>query len=559
MLRRLAIPLLFLAPVLILGSLSLRLFQNERVAIETSYREQAQAWVDAAHESLFYPTRADNAVALHVRYPITPPTIEHELVQAYHEARELPPKKGVYDLQVLLIKAGISEVYTTSGQHLPTLITYHLVLLLERQPTPETTALFLKNLHQHPTELTPLLLEKSKPFLQKPDPQLLQEISSQIPIYEKLRSLSTYPQGKVDDWPKDGDQARFTEDGVTVISTKLLAEEIRHRIEVSPPPEWLTYLWEGDLNPSGGIRYFSWDRSPNRFNFKKAIAQKRTENFTLSAYPDDSFIQTSINERLSRLKLILLFTVLLTALASTIAYLTLRKQQQLSALQSDFVASVSHELRTPITSIRLLSERLQKETLPAEKSDQYHRLISNESQRLGNLVENILDFSRIEKGRKLYHFEPTDLSALLAETLQLIQPNLDQKKHTLTTNIDLPTDFSPNLDSLAIRQLLLNLLDNALKFTPAPGIIALAATTSPDTLKLIITDTGPGIPASERTKVFQRFYRRDRNTEVTGTGIGLSLVQHIVQAHKGTITITDNPDQKTGTRLTINLPLKEKT
>ncbi len=559
MLRSLFTPLLFAAPVLILGLLSLRLYQNEKTTIEASYRKQAQTWTQQTHQNLLEPTRVDDAVALSIPYPIIPPSNEHPLALTFREASQLPPEQALRALNSLLLDPAITDLYTPSGQHLPTLISHQLLKL---NPLPTTTDTFLRNLSRHPTELTPLLLKKSTPLLQEPDSQLLEKITTQIPFYEKLRSMPTpYPNGLVPNWLSQQDRTLFTSQGVNIVPFHALTQEIEKRIAQNPPPEWLAYQWEDELSGARHVYSQTTALTPsNKFNYKQAYLTKSGNGFSIITFENTQYLQIETDRRLSRLKLILLSTTLLTALASTIAYLTLRKQQQLTALQSDFVASVSHELRTPIASIRLLAERLEKEdSLPQKKSDQYHRLISHESLRLGNLVENILDFSRIEKGHKLYHFEPTDLQALLTETLQLIQPNLEQKKHTLTTNLDLPAGYAPTLDPLAIRQLLINLFDNAIKFTPSPGTITLSATTVSTTTQLVIADTGPGIPESDRTKVFQRFYRRDRNTEVTGTGIGLSLVHHIVQAHQGTITITDNPNHKTGTQVTIDLPLDKKT
>ena len=380
MLRRLAIPLLFLAPVLILGYLSLRLVQNERDTIEAGYREQAQTWIDSAQKNLTEPESASNAVSLHIPYPVTPPTTENELIGAFREAQKLPPEESASALNALLFEPDISEVFTTTGQQLSTLISHQL---LEVEPLPAVTERFLENLFYRPTELTALLLERSRPSLVNPDPELLAKISSKTTIYEKLRHLSNHPQGEVFDWPEERDYARFSEKGVTVVSNQLLAKEINQRIGNKPPPEWLAYSWQCYLTPTRGPHFVFPTKASSDFNISQPLAQHRGVYFTLAAYADHDFLQAAITKRLSRLTLILFFTLLFTLVASTVAYLTLRKQQQLSALQSDFVASVSHELRTPITSIRLLSERLKNETLSPEKSGQYHSLISNESVRLG--------------------------------------------------------------------------------------------------------------------------------------------------------------------------------
>lgn len=564
------IALLLTLPVLLMGVVSAWLYQAEKERIENDYFKEAQDWsqkvirvltdseefTNSPSSPLSLLPGLESDVATHLSSgPLLTP--HPKLEAAYHAALHLAEADALTALQSLSKEKQLASASTSSGLPLSLLVRYQLATHLPLGPEKEQAEATAKDaLFKYPSEINELLAHK---LALTPQEQALAQF--QVSYFAELKPpFPSRDQIEVREHPNHF--VLLMNEVVAIISKNDLRETIQKRIHFfGQPPAWLDPSWPKQSITWRGYHLDLTLQFPTTHNTISSPVQLATQTqapLTFTVYGNRLAIQEDIAHRLQRLKLTLITTTVLTALAALFIFLTLRKQQQLAALQSDFVASVSHELRTPITSIRLLSERLQKETLPPEKSDQYHRLISNESVRLGNLVENILDFSRIEKGRKLYHFEPTDLAALLTETLALIQPNLEQKKHTLTTDIDLPAKFSPNLDPLALRQLLLNLLDNALKFTPAPGAITLTALTTPDTLKLIVTDTGPGIPASDRAKVFQRFYRRDRNTEVTGTGIGLSLVHHIVQAHGGMITISDNPDHKTGTRLTIDFPLEAK-
>ena len=238
------------------------------------------------------------------------------------------------------------------------------------------------------------------------------------------------------------------------------------------------------------------------------------------------------------------------------------RQQQLSEMKSNFVSSVSHELRAPIASVRLMAESLERGKIgePA-KQREYFRFIVQECRRLGTLIENVLDFARIEQGRKQYEFEPVDVTALVQQTVKLMEPAALERGVKLETNLaDLLTSTlasHPSLDSSAIQQALINLLDNALKHSPPGSAVTVALEFIPHTSSLILSvaDHGPGIPSDEHEKIFERFYRRgsELRRETPGVGIGLSIVKHIVEAHGGRVRVES--DVGKGSRFLIELPL----
>jgi Osmosensitive K+ channel histidine kinase len=251
----------------------------------------------------------------------------------------------------------------------------------------------------------------------------------------------------------------------------------------------------------------------------------------------------------------------------------LNAQFRLNEQKSNFVSSVSHELRAPIASVRLMAESLERGKISEpQKQREYFKFIVQECRRLSSLIENVLDFSRIEQGRKQYQFEPTDLLALTRETVKLMEPYATEKGVELkfeTTDIQ-PSASATELgvDGRAIQQALINLIDNAVKHSAkgqrvdvkfqVPNSRFQTADASvrqhQSAVAISVSDHGPGIPESEQKKIFERFYRlgSELRRETQGVGIGLSIVKHIIEAHGGTVIVESEVGQ--GSRFTIELP-----
>jgi signal transduction histidine kinase len=306
------------------------------------------------------------------------------------------------------------------------------------------------------------------------------------------------------------------------------------------------------------------------------------------------------------------FAALIGVIASWLAF---RRQLRLSELKTNFVSSVSHELRSPIASVRLMAESLERgKVSEATKQHEYFRFIVQECRRLSSLIENVLDFSRIEQGRKQYDFEPTDLVALTQQTVKLMetyaaergvklqlafpslgtsepQAQVESQVGSLTPALS-PSEgkrenrpqlnLQPNADGKALQQALVNLIDNALKHSPKGETVTVgvevqspkskaksqgAESNSPcpasrftlhaSRLFLWVEDHGDGIPAAEHEKIFERFYRRgsELRRQTQGVGIGLSIVKHIVEAHGGKVLVRSAPGK--GSRFTIELPVSQ--
>jgi len=261
--------------------------------------------------------------------------------------------------------------------------------------------------------------------------------------------------------------------------------------------------------------------------------------------------------------------ILASAIAAIIGFLAarraFRRQLHLSEMKSNFVSSVSHELRAPIASVRLMAEGLERGKIQDPgKQHEYFRFIVQECRRLSSLIENVLDFSRIEQGRKEYEFEPTDVAALAEQTVRLMNTYADERQIRILFQVKggpLPVE----MDGKAIQQALVNLIDNAIKHSVSGSTItvgldfgnaaALQAGQATQQVHLWVEDHGEGIPPEEHERIFERFYRlgSELRRETQGVGIGLSIVKHIVEAHGGKIIVRSAPGQ--GSRFTIVLPV----
>jgi signal transduction histidine kinase len=238
-----------------------------------------------------------------------------------------------------------------------------------------------------------------------------------------------------------------------------------------------------------------------------------------------------------------------------LTYRNVSKEMNLARQKSDFVANVSHELRTPLALIRLYAETLELGRLSAkEKYQEYFRIIREESERLTALINNILDFSRIDAGRKEYEFQETNLGELVHSTLDSYRFQIQQNGFGFEESIS--PDIPPvNVDREAIARSLLNLVNNALKYSKDDKHIAVKLYRVNGSVKLEVQDRGIGISVNEQEKIFEKFYRCGDPLvhNVKGSGLGLSLVRHIVRAHGGDVLVESVPDK--GSKFTIALPL----
>jgi len=232
------------------------------------------------------------------------------------------------------------------------------------------------------------------------------------------------------------------------------------------------------------------------------------------------------------------FIAVMLALASLWRYA--RAQIKLAEKKDDFISAVSHELRTPLTSIRMYSEMLENKWVKSEeKVAEYYRSMRQESERLSRLIENVLDFSRIQKGRKKYTLSVGDLNNCIAGVVEMMTPYAVQNGFKI--RMELEPLGQTAFDNDAIKQIVVNLLDNAVKYARNAKDKTVTVRTRSDSQYVLIEveDHGPGVPHRQRKKIFEEFYRlgSEATRETNGTGLGLALVKKFAQAHNGFVEI----------------------
>ncbi len=250
--------------------------------------------------------------------------------------------------------------------------------------------------------------------------------------------------------------------------------------------------------------------------------------------------------------LILVFTMVA-------GYLLLRdvsREIEVAEMRSHFVASVSHELKTPLTAIRMFAETLAMDRAPDERTrSEYLQTVVNESERLSRLVDNVLDFSRIEKGSKIYRMQRVSLGDVIRAAAMAMQYPLSQ--HGFILNVSIEEALPPVLaDADALEQAVLNLLANAMKYSGDAREIDLRLMHSESEAVINVVDRGIGIAEEDQPRIFEKFYRvrSVHSDRVAGTGLGLTLATHIVKAHGGRLHVSSKPGN--GSTFSIYLPLE---
>jgi signal transduction histidine kinase len=243
----------------------------------------------------------------------------------------------------------------------------------------------------------------------------------------------------------------------------------------------------------------------------------------------------------------------LTAGLIIVALRQLRRESELARLRSDFVSGVSHELRTPLAQIRMFAETLLLERVRTD--EERHRaldIVNRESQRLTHLVDNVLQFSRAERGTMRVAPEPARLDRLLADVVDCFAPLAASRGVRLRLLTD--EAITAPVDAGALRQVVLNLLDNAVKYGPAGQTVTLALAAERGAAVVSVEDEGPGIPEEARARVWEPYWRlpRDGASAVGGSGIGLAVVRDLMEAHGGSATVTATANG--GARFAVRFP-----
>jgi signal transduction histidine kinase len=275
----------------------------------------------------------------------------------------------------------------------------------------------------------------------------------------------------------------------------------------------------------------------------------------LFAFQDRPITKRILRWKLSAAALIVGMDLLL-GFGLWLVYTNVKRQMDMAALKSHFVATVSHEFKAPLALLRASAETLRDGRAgEGEKRQRYEAIIESESRRLAALVDNVLSVSRIEAGRQ-YQREPIEVAAVVNAAVSLHKLQLEQEGFELEIAVprDLPT---ANADAAALQEALSNLLDNAIKYSRETRRCRIEARRAGDGIEISVADSGLGVPLADKAKIFERFYRGEREGHgEKGVGLGLSIARDILRAHGGDVRVEDAPDG--GSVFTLVLPGKER-
>ncbi len=252
---------------------------------------------------------------------------------------------------------------------------------------------------------------------------------------------------------------------------------------------------------------------------------------------------------------LLAITLGLMGLGALFVARDISREAEITRQKSEFVHNISHELKTPLTLIRLFGETLRdKTTLSDETRSEAYGIITRESERLSHMINNVLDFSRIEMGRKEFNLRTGDLAEAIRETLESYRYHLEKKGFVVHEEIEAglpPMEF----DREAMASVLINLLSNAMKFSPENKDVFVRLARREDSVVLQVEDRGIGISRSELDKIFERFYRTesDAASDSGGSGLGLTIIKHIAEGHGGKVEVRSEPGR--GSEFSVILPV----
>ena len=225
-------------------------------------------------------------------------------------------------------------------------------------------------------------------------------------------------------------------------------------------------------------------------------------------------------------------------------------------IRRDFVANVSHELRTPLTAIKGYTEALMDDAAETDPARQFLDIIHRHSTRMERLVNDLLRLARLDAGQEIAEYSPCDLRALIEGLVSDFDPAARQKQQQLRTVVA-PEACTLVADPAKVHDILRNLIENAVNYTPTGGTIDISADVVDGRYRLIVSDTGPGIPQEDVARVFERFYRVDKSRTQPGTGLGLAIVRNLVHVLDGEVTVANR--ESGGAVFTVTLPIRDAT
>lgn len=339
--------------------------------------------------------------------------------------------------------------------------------------------------------------------------------------------------------------------GIVLDAEEFIRDVLRPKLEEAAGDDFLVAV---NQRGSGQFIYSTGTMSPTDIRQTKELWL--FPDYVVGIRLKGKTIEEVVRERFYRnLVLIGLLDLVLIA-GAWFVFRTVRREVELAQLKSDFVSNVSHELKTPLSLIRMFGETLQMKRIPSEeKKQEYYDTLVQETERLTRLVNNILNFSRMEAGKKEYHLLEAGLNDIVEHVLQSYETHLAHHGFAVTSRLDegLPAIIA---DTESISEALLNIIDNAVKFSDQKKSIAISTGTADGMVYADVQDQGIGIDPQHQKRIFEKFYRVSSGLvhSTKGSGLGLSLVKHIMDAHRGTVTVKSEPGK--GSTFRLSFPIQ---
>lgn len=269
-------------------------------------------------------------------------------------------------------------------------------------------------------------------------------------------------------------------------------------------------------------------------------------------------IDEIVADRSQKNNILILITLVIVLIGGGFVVFSIRREMHLAEMKSDFVSSVSHELRTPLALMSMYVEMLMlKRYKDQAKEEEYIKIVYSETQRLSGMVNRILNFSRMERGKREYHITPYSVNQLIEEVISLYQPNFKDNNVDVSVSM-LPQDTTIGIDHEALTETLVNLFDNAINYgKDNDKKIAIRASIKHNSVIIEVEDNGIGISPKHQKKIFDKFYRvtkKDLAHKAKGSGIGLNIVREIIRHHNGKVSVKSQLGE--GSCFILQLPVK---
>ncbi|HEX2865683.1 MAG TPA: HAMP domain-containing sensor histidine kinase [Ignavibacteriales bacterium] len=382
---------------------------------------------------------------------------------------------------------------------------------------------------------------------------------------EKIKRLYTYKRGgytKIETLPglkgyftglmvfiPDGESAPVA--GIGINAEDFVRQKMGPKLQEISKGQFLIAVYKGENAP-----VYSTDAVSNNEAMQKRPLWLLPE-YSLGIALKGATISDLASARRQMILILVISVNILLIAGIWLVFRNIRKEIRLAQIKSDFVSNVSHELRTPLALISMFSETLEMGRVKTEeKKKEYYSIISQEAGRLSRIVNKILSFSQIEAGRKKYTFKESDINTVVGDVFNTYRYHMTSGGFSFSfePEEDLPEAM---LDCEAVSQAVINLIDNAAKYSTDKKTVKVATGKDEDYVFVEVSDQGIGIPAEDQERIFEKFFRVSTGDvhNVKGTGLGLTLVKHIMEAHKGKVTL--NSRMGHGSTFRLSFPVKD--